>query len=139
MKIEWKLHLSSSPHKVYQTLDSDLGRASFWADSAVERDHKLHFTFSNGWTYVGEILKREPDREFWIMYFDSKLEIRLDEDGSGGTDLSLAHHDVSQKDFAEVHAGWISVLLTLKAAVDHGIDLRNHDPARSWDQGYVDN
>jgi len=83
--------------------------------------------------------KREPDREFFIMYFDSKLEIMLDEDGSGGTYLSLVHHDISEKSFSEVNAGWVSVLLALKAAVDHGIDLRNHDHGRSWDQGFVDN
>jgi hypothetical protein len=36
-------------------------------------------------------------------------------------------------------AGWVSVLLALKAAADFGIDLRNHDPARTWNKGYVDN
>jgi len=38
-----------------------------------------------------------------------------------------------------VLAGWVSVLMALKAAVDHGVDLRNHDPQRTWDQGYADN
>lgn len=36
-------------------------------------------------------------------------------------------------------AGWVSVLLALKAAVDFSVDLRNHDPGRTWDQGYADN
>jgi hypothetical protein len=31
------------------------------------------------------------------------------------------------------------VLLCMKAAVDHGVDLRNHDEKRSWWQGYADN
>jgi hypothetical protein len=35
-------------------------------------------------------------------------------------------------------AGWVSVLLALKAAVDFGVDLRNSDPARRWEDGYVD-
>jgi hypothetical protein len=35
-------------------------------------------------------------------------------------------------------AGWASVLLALKAAVDFGVDLRHHDPERTWDQGYGD-
>ena len=34
--------------------------------------------------------------------------------------------------------GWLNVLLPLKACVDHRVDLHNHDPAPSWDQGYVD-
>jgi hypothetical protein len=33
----------------------------------------------------------------------------------------------------------VSVLLALKAAADFGVDLRNHDPARTWWQGYCDN
>jgi len=36
-------------------------------------------------------------------------------------------------------AGRVSVLLALKAAVDHGVDLRNHDRERTWVQGYADN
>jgi len=34
---------------------------------------------------------------------------------------------------------WVSVLMNLKARADHGVDLRNHDPARTWTKGYVDN
>jgi len=29
--------------------------------------------------------------------------------------------------------------MALKAAHDFGVDLRNHDPELTWDQGYVDN
>jgi hypothetical protein len=32
----------------------------------------------------------------------------------------------------------VSLLLMLKAAVDYRVDLRNRDPARTWEQGYVD-
>ena len=38
----------------------------------------------------------------------------------------------------EVHAGWLNVLFPLKAFVVHGVDLRNHDPTRVWDDGYAD-
>jgi len=30
------------------------------------------------------------------------------------------------------------VLLACKAAVDFGSDLKSHEPAWSWDEGYVD-
>jgi predicted nucleic acid-binding Zn ribbon protein len=33
----------------------------------------------------------------------------------------------------------VSVLMALKAAVDFSVDLRNHDPDRTWDHGYVEN
>ncbi len=38
----------------------------------------------------------------------------------------------------EASARWLNVLLPLKAFVDHGVDLRSHDPTRTWDDGYVD-
>jgi hypothetical protein len=42
-------------------------------------------------------------------------------------------------DDAETQAGWVSVLLALKGAVDYGVDLRNHDNSRTWRKGFVDN
>jgi len=39
----------------------------------------------------------------------------------------------------EMIPGWVSVLMAMKAAVDFGVDLRNHDPKRSWQQGFADN
>jgi hypothetical protein len=29
--------------------------------------------------------------------------------------------------------------MAMKAAVDHGVDLRNHDGSRAWRAGYADN
>ena len=45
---------------------------------------------------------------------------------------------VAAEEWHEVHAGWLNVLLPLKAWIAHGVDLRNHDPGRTWAQGYVD-
>lgn len=63
----------------------------------------------------------------------------MDPDGSGGTDLSLHTTGVAAAEHCEVVAGWVSVLIAMKAAIDHGVDLRNHDPARSWATGFLDN
>lgn len=54
----------------------------------------------------------------WKMHFNSKVDesIRM-----------------------EMAAGWVSVLMAMKAAVDHGVDLRNHDESRTWGDGYADN
>ena len=47
--------------------------------------------------------------------------------------------DVRDEWHAEVNAGWVSVLMALKAMAEHGVDLRNHDAERTWWQGYCDN
>jgi hypothetical protein len=63
----------------------------------------------------------------------------MEDDGCGGTDLTLTDMGVPSEHRTEVIAGWVSVLMALKAAVDFGIDLRGHDSERHWDTGFVEN
>jgi hypothetical protein len=64
-------------------------------------------------------------------YGGSVATFELAGDGAGGTDLRLTDAGVPDEDRTEVIAGWVSVLLALKAAIDIGVDLRNHDPERT--------
>ncbi len=138
--IRWTVRLTSPPDAVYGMLATDAGRARFWAESAVEVAGCIRFRFPNGATWVGRILEKEPERRFAVEYYgDSRTSFLLAPLTSGGTDLTVMDEGVPPEDWCEVLAGWVSVLLALKAAVDYGVDLRNHDPAATWDQGYADN
>lgn len=137
--IRWRLHLRSSPETVYRTIATDDGRARFWAESATERDGQIGFVFPNGLNRRGRITAAEPPHRYAVVYFGgSRCRFELTPDGRGGTDLTLTDEGVPPPDWAETNTGWISVLMALKAAVDFGVDLRNHDPERTWDQGYAD-
>jgi uncharacterized protein YndB with AHSA1/START domain len=137
--IRWRLRLRSSPETVHALLATPEGRARFWATSAEERDGVIEFRFSNGANVRSRVLENEPGRTFRLTYFDgSTVTFRLADDGRGGTDLSLEETDVPPASWTENHAGWIAVLLGLKAAADFDVDLRSHDPAHGWNQGYVD-
>jgi hypothetical protein len=82
------------------------------------------------------VLAAEPPGRFALVYFgETEVEFRLSDDARGGCDLVLT----DTADDAETLAGWVSVLLALKAVTDFGVDLRNHDPMRTWSSGYVDN
>lgn len=137
--VRWKMHFASPPQKVFEVLATDEGRASFWAESAPERDGRITFNFIGHEPYTGRVLRREPTRLFAIEYFGSQVEFTMEPDGAGGTDLSLVSTQVDESIRMEVVAGWVSVLMAMKAAVDHGIDLRNHDASRTWEDGYADN
>lgn len=138
--IRWRLHLASPPPKVYAMLATSEGRARFWAESAVEHAGAIDFFFPNRVTWRGEILRADPPRHYAIRYYGGSLTtFELNEDGQGGTDLTLTDAHVPEVDRTEVIAGWASVLMALKAAVDFGVDVRNHDPQRTWDAGYVEN
>lgn len=136
--IRWRLYLPVPPATVFEALDSAAGRASFWAESALESDDSIDFRFINGYRCRAEILRRRPPNLFEIEYFGSPARFELASDGADGTDLLLTHEGVSAEEWDEVHAGWLNVLFPLKAWVVHGVDLRNHDVRRTWDEGYAD-
>ncbi|MDH3944973.1 MAG: SRPBCC domain-containing protein [Anaerolineae bacterium] len=137
--ITWRLHLTSSPEEVYPMLSTDEGRARFWAETAVEEDGYIEFQFVNDFEWRGKILDAVPGERFQVEYFGSITTFELESDGRGGTDLTLTDEGVLPEHRTQVIAGWVSVLMALKAAVDFNVDLRNHDPTRSWSQGFVDN
>ena len=136
--IRWRIHLPIPPERVFAALDSDAGRAAFWAESAVERDGAIEFRFINGERCEARIVSRRPPHEWTIDYFGAVARFELTRDDAGGTDLTLTHTGVPAHEWHEVHAGWLNVLLPLKAWLVHGIDLRNHDPSRTWEGGYAD-
>jgi hypothetical protein len=138
--ISWRLHLQSPPDAVYDMVATDQGRARFWAESVVETEGIIHFIFPNRLTWQGRILERRPPRHFKVEYFGhSETTFEFADDGAGGTDLTLTDAGMPEVDKTEVIAEWVSVLLALKAAVDFGVDLRNHDPRRTWDEGFAEN
>jgi uncharacterized protein YndB with AHSA1/START domain len=132
------MHIAAPPEQVFAALDSDRGRASFWAESAVESGGEIEFCFINGYRHRSLVLERESPRLFSIDYMGGPARFELAPDGSGGTDLLLVHEGMGAEDWSEVHAGWLNVLFPLKAWLMHGVDLRNHDPQRTWAQGYAD-
>ena len=138
--IRWKIHLRSSPEIVYAKLSTNEGRAAFWAESAMEQADVIHFVFPNRAEWKGKILDNVPARKFKVEYYGGSITtFDLESDGGSGTDLTVTDQGVPPEDRMEVISGWVSVLMALKASVDFGIDLRNHDLKRTWDEGFVEN
>ena len=138
-KIRWKLHLQSPPEIVYYHLTTDEGRMKFWAEKSRERDNKIEFTFSNGQMHTATILSSTSNKSYELEYFDSRVSFELVRDPFNGTELTMVNHEVPASEFHNHYAGWVSVLLALKGAVDFGVDLRNHDKSMTWDDLFVDN
>ena len=138
--IRWRVRLRSAPEDVFAALDRPEGRRRFWAASAEEPEPgRVEFRFTDGQRCDGRVLERVPPWRFSVTYFQgSVVTFALAPDGEGGTDLQLTERGVPPEHWSENHAGWVSVLLALKAAVDFGVDLRSHDPRRTWAAGYVD-
>lgn len=136
--ITWRMHLRSPVGAVYTALTTDVGRASFWAERTTQRGEVIDFEFPGGVTGRSRVLASEADRLWRIDYFDAVVTFELAPAEDGGTDLRLVTHGFAPQDRDELLAGWLNVLFPLKAYVDHGVDLRNHDDTRTWWHGYAD-
>ena len=136
--ILWRLHTASPPERVWEFLASDAGREHFWVERSRSDGDRFTLSFPIGIEEECRIVEADPPRRFAFTYFGSRVLIELASDGAGGTDLVLTNIEVPDEDYEEMLPGWLNVLLLLKAAADFGVDLRNHDPSRTWRERYVD-
>lgn len=136
--ILWRLHTASQPERIYDLLTTDAGRELFWAESSRAAGNRFTLSFQMGIEEECRVLEAVPPTRFRFTYFGSDVLVELAPDGNGGTDLTLTNRDVPDDEYEEVLPGWLNVLFPLKAAADFSVDLRNHDPSRTWRDRYVD-
>lgn len=135
--IDWRVHLESPPEAVWRAWTTDEGRERFWAETSSGDEGGFELGFVNGEVLRVELVEaRPPDRLVFSYFGGSTVTLDLSPDGEGGCDLRL--REEGAPDPVGNHAGWVSVLLACKASGDVGVDIRSHDPDRSWDQGFVD-
>ncbi|WP_406053032.1 hypothetical protein [Kribbella sp. NBC_00889] len=101
------------------------GLAENWSSVSQGR-----FVLPDGRTEDARVEEAVQDRLYRLRYFGSTWTFTLVPDESGGTDLTLSCDD------AQDGSDHVSLLLRLKALVDFGVDLRNHDDGRT--AAYVD-
>jgi uncharacterized protein YndB with AHSA1/START domain len=134
----WRLSLASPPERVFELLDTDAGRERFWAlhSHAVPRGFDL--VFPGGLQGRVEVLGRDKPRHLSIRYFGSEADFELTEREDGGCLFEVRCRCDDPAEWLEFFPGWVSWLLTLKAAADFDVDLRNNEPRRTWAERYVD-
>lgn len=121
---EQKVYCASAASDVYRAISTVLGRERFWAEQAAESDGVISFVLADGRKDESRIERAVQDQLYELHYFGRTLTFRL-APASAGTDLTLA------SDGADDAPELVSLLLRLKASVDFGVDLRNHDASRS--------
>ena len=121
----WKVFCKSGPSDVYRAVSTPAGRERFWASSAPEADGVITFVLPDGRTDDSRIEHAVRDQLYSLRYFGRTLTFTLTPDESGGTDLTLTSDDPGDG------ADLVALLLRLKASVDFGVDLRNHDASRT--------
>jgi hypothetical protein len=127
---QWKVHFKSAPSEVYRAISTPLGRSRFWAESAKESDGVIHFVLPGNRADDAPIERAVREHLYVVRLFGERISFALAPDESRGTDLTFTHEGEPDP------TTWVSLLLRLKAHVDYGADLRNHDPSRTG--AYID-
>ncbi|MDX2972650.1 hypothetical protein [Kribbella solani] len=120
-----KVFCASAPSDVYRAVSTANGRERFWADAAPETNGVIAFRLADGRTDESRINDAVQDQRYQLRHFGRTLSFTLTPGEGGGTDLTLESDDPA--DCVEV----VALLLRLKALVDFGVDLRNHDGTRT--------
>jgi uncharacterized protein YndB with AHSA1/START domain len=137
--IDWRIHFRSSPETVWEAWTTDAGRERFWAKRSIAAENGFSLQFIKGETLSVRIHEATMASRFVFVYFGgSRVTLEITPDDRGGCDLRLIEEGVSREEHLHNYAGWVSVLLACKGAVDFDIDLRSHDPDRTWGDHYVD-
>jgi uncharacterized protein YndB with AHSA1/START domain len=137
-QIVWRLRLAAAPERVFRAWLSPADHERFWCErSEALPDGSFRQHFIDGTVARCAIEDTQAVAHIRFRYFESQVDIHL-QPRDTGTDLTLIALGVEPHEWNDVHAGWLNVLLPFKAWVDFGIDLRNHDPLRTWAQRYVD-
>ena len=114
--VKWRLHLRSSPERVFAAWATDAGRVSFWAESSRLSGGAFTLSFP-GEPHAVEcaIVDSDAPGRFAFTYFDgTRVEIELARDGAEGTDLTLRETGFATAAQREANlAGWVSVLMNL--------------------------
>jgi uncharacterized protein YndB with AHSA1/START domain len=134
----WRLSLATPPERVFELLDTDAGRERFWALQSHAVEGAFDLEFPGGLHERVEVRHREPPTRLAIGYFGSEAEFELTPREDGGCLLEVTCTVEDPAEWLEFYPGWVSWLLTLKAAADFDVDLRNGADGRSWKQRYVD-
>ncbi len=114
--------------------------------SYFESGDRYHWRWLVGKDLEGEILEVDAPRSLTFTFGDAKVRIDV-ESFKDGTLLSLTQFDMpdSERDRVLLHmncrGGWIYHLTVLRGYLEHGIDIRDHDPATArsaaidWEMG----
>ena len=135
--IVWRLRLSATPERVFSAWLTPTDHVKFWSERSDPDAAGFRLHFIDGTVELCRVTESVSPSHIGLQYFGAHVDITL-ERLADGTDLTLTARNVPLTEWQDVFAGWLNVLLPFKAWVDFGVDIRSHDPARTWRQGYVD-
>jgi hypothetical protein len=135
----WRVHLLAPRELVFDLITPEFEPGPYRASSAGRLDGENGWLAPEGAHLKDATLDLTPPRRIVARYAGGGVAtLELSDDGRGGTVLRLTDVGQQAEDRTELVAGWVSVLLALKASVDFSLDLRDHDRRTFWTGAYLE-
>lgn len=140
-----KIEIAAKPEKVFRAWTDDRIVPRWFcvkAEIKPKKKGRLYFEWLGGDKLETRVIDIKKNRLFFFPFGPKgekvKLTIKPLKKCSG---LELYQYDTTPEDGLAVHngceTGWTFFLANLKAYLEQGIDLRSHDPKKSYLQGYI--
>lgn len=142
-----RIAISASPEKVFKAWTHGPTIAKWFSVKAKmepKKGGKVSFEWLGGDKMDDTVIAVTKNRKLVIPFGHKgeKVEVTIKKDGRGSI-CELHQYDMktSKKDKIHMHmgckTGWVFFLTNLKSVLEKRIDLRSHDPKRSYTQHFV--
>ena len=142
-----KIAINASPEKVFRAW-TDAKELSSWftvkTEFEAKKNGRIHFEWLGGDKMDAKVISITKNRQVIIPFGGKgeKVKVVVKKDGKGAV-CELYQYDMktSEKDKTAMHMGckqgWTFFLTNLKSYLEHGIDLRSHNPKRSYREHFI--
>ncbi len=142
-----KIAINASPEKVFRAW-TYAPEISKWftvkTEFEAKKNGRIYFEWLGGDKMNDKVIAITKNRRLVIPFGTKgeKVEITVTKDGKGSI-CTLTQYDMktTTKDKINMHMGckqgWTFFLANLKSYLEHGIDLRSHNPKRSYREHFI--
>ncbi|HWR82653.1 MAG TPA: SRPBCC domain-containing protein [Candidatus Deferrimicrobium sp.] len=151
-KYDWtqftlKIEIGATPAQVFRAwTDDKVVPKWFTVKAKIEprKNGRIHFEWLGGDVLDGRVIAITKNRRFVFPFGkgNEQVEVAITKSGRGSI---CRLHQYGMKTtpkarwemFVGCKEGWTFFLTNLKCYLEHGIDLRSHDPQKCYRQGFV--
>jgi uncharacterized protein YndB with AHSA1/START domain len=142
-----RIAIRATPARVFKAWTHDQTVSRWFTEKTLiepRRQGRIYFEWLAGDKLEAKVISIVKNRSFTFPFGDQgeRVTVKFRKDGKGCIcELRQYHMATNEKSKWEMHRGciqgWTFFLANLKAYLEHGIDLRDHNPKQSYRQDFV--
>lgn len=151
-KFDWsqfvlRIYIKASPEKVFKAWTHDKTVSKWFTEKTIIEPRKggrIYFEWLAGDKLDTKVKQITKNKKFVFPFGKNNLEVTVAFKKAGkGTICELRQYNIKTDEASKwsVHRGciqgWTFFMANLKSYLEHGIDLRDHDPKRTYKDDFI--